>query len=492
VNGHPTVDLTSLPGAGLWLGRLRDDLYAGRSCLWLLPQAQVEQPHGTADGLLEELLHELGDFLLLPSTGLERPPARPDPAPVPPQETSQWSGLVTLLDFDDGMSDFGTPSRTATPPSPRELPPAPAAPVDALADILERLAKELPAPRERADSQPDAPNATGDVLGQLTASPDSPGQTRPIVIRAWREPIPTAATDLLRRLVATVKEAGLPPARRPRMLIVATAEDLPVDLPDQLSREDVAVHWWWGALGRLDTATVVSLARPRVARPAAHHQLLEAVAQATVVEVCGPFVDLAALLAARWDGRPETLLEELRLACADTVDPNALLPAHDRNASPAHRPEQALRNHWSTGGVDSWDGRLRRHPAHDLAQAHTVATCVWLAQNHALLPLLDDAREDFIGVVRRRSRLPLARLVDLYGPRPVGGPPALHGDAAAMDPLVGMELGDMWGAHLNSDIRLSEPERHRLRILWDARNRLAHRTPLDETRLQRLVRTLCA
>jgi hypothetical protein len=493
------MSLTPLPGVRLWLRRLLADLRAGRSCLWLLPRAHTGGPGCPADTLLDELLHELGDFLLLPPADLDRtvtslpPPSALSPAP-------RWSGLAPLLDYDDGLSDFGFPARDRAPTEPEVPATAPASPAESLAELLERLAKELPAAPGQSDpgsdvsdgaDSPTAQDTTGDVLARLTGGADGHPETRPITVRAWCEPAPTAATHMLRRLVATAKEAGLPPAQRPRALVIATAEDLPTDLPDQLAREDIAVHWWWGAMGRLDTETVVALTRPPVSRTANRHQLIEAVARATVTEVCGPFLEVAAALADRWDGRPETLLDELSHAVVGTSLTDTPPPGRDQTRGSVHRPDQLLLAAWSTGTVDSWDGRLRHHPRHDLAHEHVVATRIWLAQNHALLPLLDDAREDFTATVRQRTRVPLSQLADRYGPRPVGssGDPAPgNGTAYA---LAALELGAMWGAHLNGDIALTRPERERLRTFWDARNRLAHRTPLDESRLQRLVTELC-
>ncbi|MDX2680009.1 hypothetical protein [Streptomyces soliscabiei] len=116
-----------------------------------------------------------------------------------------------------------------------------------------------------------------------------------------------------------------------------------------------------------------------------------------------------------------------------------------------------------------------------------LAEWVWLAQNHVLLPLLDDARDQFTTTVRLRARVPLARLAQDYGPRlePAAAPEPAD-SAVAM-----MELGAMWSAHCDGVITLSPAERRRLRVLREARNRLAHRVPLDGDRLRRLVEELC-
>lgn len=475
----PAVEPAALPGVRLWLRRLLDDLRRGRSCLCLLPDVHFTPRDAPAEALLGELLHELGDFLLVP------PAERDHVTRVPPPRVSHgapWAGTGPLLDYDDGLSDFGPHvAPTARIPAARE---AVRPPASSVAELLERLAKEL---HSHADGRSPADEADN-VLARLTGDPAVPGDGRVIVVRAWRETVPAAATDVLRRLAAAAKEAGLPPARRPRMLVVAAPSGLPAELPDQIAREDAAVHWWWGAHGRLDTATVVSVARPRPLGPAAHHRLLDAVAQATVVEVCGPFIDVAEKLAACWDGVPETLLEQVRHAAGAAGASEPATRGEWSRRSPL-QPDASLRPGWNRGVLEAWDGLLRPHPGCEADLECAVATRMWLAQNRVLLPLLDDAREEFTEVIRRRSRLPPGHLAGQYRPRPAGTAATASDTAAGT--LMGMELGAMWAAHVNSQVRLTRPEADRLRVLWDARNRLAHRTALDGARLKRLVTELC-
>ncbi|WP_173265493.1 hypothetical protein [Streptomyces pacificus] len=435
-----------------------------------------------ADRLLDDVLHDLADFLLLPLDESPAPAFAPCRTPAMPPD-GRWTGLAPVPDFDDGLPDLpGTAS--AAGPEPR--PPAPPTPAEALAGLLERLAKEV-CFGDGAD--PAGTDPAGDVLARLAGRGTGTAETRPVVVRAWREPVPSAATHLLRRLAATAKEAGLPPGRRPRALVIASTEDLPRGLPDQLPREDIAVHWWWGATGRLDTATVVALSRPQPASPTERSHLHEAVAQATITEVCGPFLDIAAALASRWDdGRPENMASALHDVIADLPGRAAIPPQRaEGTRPPGPRPDERLRAAWNAGTVDSWDGRLRRHPGYDLYHEHAVAARVWLAQNHVLLPLLDDARERFTATVRLRARIPLGRLAQDYGPRLEPGRTPEAADSA----IATMELGAMWSAHCDGAVALSPAERRGLRVLREARNLLAHRVPLDGDRLRRLVEELC-
>ncbi|WP_327256577.1 hypothetical protein [Streptomyces sp. NBC_01244] len=479
--------MTALPGVRLWMRRLLADLRSGRSCLCLFPQTQLTGEPAAVEDVLNELLHELADFVLVPAPGDDAARGSLAAAPPVPLPSSPWGGgLDPILDYDDGLSAFSA-VRTRSAAVPGARAPAPDGPPEGATfhDLADRIVKEL---GDRASDQNQGHTGVEGLLDRLTAAPGGPGATRVILVRGWQEPAPTAATELLRRLSATVKAAGLPPERRPRLLVLATSAGLPVELPEQIAREDIGVHWWWGALGRLDTATVVAMARPLPSGPAARHQLLEAVAQATVVEVCGPFLDLAARLAVEWDGLPDSLPAQLRLLTGGRVPERTAGPERSSVPGPTSVPEPrrsepiaallhpnaSLRPEWDLGRLDRWDGRLRHRPGGAAEHEHSVRTRIWLAQNHALLPLLDEAREQFTEVIGVRSRLPRPELAALYGQQ------------------AEMELGVMWHAHLQGHVRLTQPEANRLRTLRVSRNKLAHRTALDNTALEGLVHVLCS
>ncbi|MDH6539746.1 hypothetical protein [Streptomyces sp. SPB4] len=469
------TETATLPGARLWMRRLLGDLRAGRSCLCLFPQAHLTGSPAAAEVLLDELLHELGDFVLVPAPGDGAPARSATPVPPPPVWSDPWGGMEPILDYDDGLSAFsGVRTRNAAVPQTRAAPAPEVRREDpGYHSLVDRIVKEL---GDSASGEDQWHNGTEEVLDRLTTAPTDPATARVIVVRGWQEPTPTAATDLLRRLSATVKAAGLPPEQRPRLLVLATSAGLPVELPEQIAREDVGVHWWWGALGRLDTAIVVAMTRPRPSGPAARHQLLEAVAQATVVEVCGPFLDLAARLAVEWDGLPDGLPAQLLRLTAGPEPDRVPVPgprSTEPTGAPLH-PNASLRPEWDRGALDRWDGRLRRRPDSGAESERSVRTRIWLAQNHALLPLLDEAREQFTEVIGIRSRISGPELAALYGRR------------------AEMELGAMWHAHMQGHARLSQPEADRLRTLRACRNKLAHRTALDNTALKALVHVLCS
>ncbi|WP_030958774.1 hypothetical protein [Streptomyces sp. NRRL S-378] len=466
--------VTTLPGVRLWMRRLLGDLRSGRSCLCLFPQAQLTGAPVTVEALLDELLHELADFVLVPAPSDDPAHGGFVPAATPPVPPRPWDGLDPILDYDDGLSAFSSMRKSRAEIPQARSAPAPAARREETGfhPLADRIVKEV------GDWASDDRGRTGieRLLDRLTSPACSFDAGRVIVVRSWKEPVPTAGTDLLRRLSATVKSAGLPPGQRPRLLVLATPGDLPAELPDQIAREDVGVHWWWGALGRLDTATVVAMARPQPSGPAAQHQLLEAVAQATVVEVCGPFLDLAARLAVEWDGLPDNLFVQLQRLTAGASADRPPLPIPQKREPPAAllHPNASQRPEWNRGTLERWDGRLRRRPNGGAGQQHSVRTRIWLAQNHALLPLLDEAREQFTEVIGTRSRISATQLTDLYGRR------------------AGMELGAMWHAYVQGHVRLTRREADRLRTLWASRNKLAHRTALDNTALSTLIHALCS
>jgi hypothetical protein len=86
--------------------RLLGDLRSGKSCLCLFPQAQLAGAPATAEALLDELLHELADFVLVPAPGGGAVPDDRVPAPSPPAHSDPWGGMDPILDYDDGLSAF--------------------------------------------------------------------------------------------------------------------------------------------------------------------------------------------------------------------------------------------------------------------------------------------------------------------------------------------------------------------------------------------------
>ncbi|MDT3395903.1 hypothetical protein RKE29_04465 [Streptomyces sp. B1866] len=529
--------LGALPGPRAQLRRIAEDLARGLNCVWVLPDRLVADGHADHlyDDLLASLPHPVSVPPPVPPPGPR--PYDPPPPPAPPAADpfAAADGVPLLGDYDDGL---GAAWPGAAPVPSRAAEPVPASVLVLPAQRPPVPACEPPSPLRRLAEAVAAPD--GDAVGRLVAG--SADRCPVVAVRGWREPVPAETARLLRVLSAAVKEAGLPPERRPRALLAVRLGDLPEALVDSLDASATAVHWWWSTLSRLDTAIVISEVRPPRAAEypargtgAVRQRIAAALRRETIAEVSGPDLALAGALAERWDGRLATLADTV-LECVERLEgPDApalrTVPADrgaraygpdrphgaDGRCGTAHRaghpagspsvgeppparpgaavaahPELALRAAWTAGAVDSWEGQLRLHAAGWAAKPEeTLTKLVWQAQNRVLLPLLDDAR------ARLAADLPTAavhgprRLAAAYGarrPPGVDGPAEAEGDPARR--LAAMELGEMWAAVCRGEIRLDARARRALRRLRQARNRLAHRIPLDDEGLRGLCEAL--
>ncbi|MFF2954141.1 hypothetical protein ACFVVU_22720 [Kitasatospora sp. NPDC057965] len=501
-----------LPGARRHCAGVLADLRAGLSCVWLFPDAEVESDR--ADRAVEQVVHGLDHAVEAPGKGTA---PRPAPVAAVPHARDPWEPdggggrgggawaahpSEDALDIDDGFGDWdpfgvfagagaGAGVRASGGPS---LAPVVDEPVlDGL--LLDAL---IPAARPADDRDGDVAarlarslGLDGDLVSELVGAAD--GGAPVLVVRAWTEADPYAVSRLVRRFQAAVKEAGLKPSDRPRLLVASRLQDLEADTVGLLDATVSRPHWWWGVWSHLDTATVVADAMPHPGSGHAHSRMTptklirHALRRETVVQTAGPDLGLAVELARAWNGRTGDLASALR-ECRPTggaVDPGAQgrgTPA----AAYAPLPESGLRETWSAGLVDSWEGQIR-HGLGSGARGSGGAELdklVWQAQNRVLLPLIDDARLGFVELLPRIAVRGVARLVDTYArqsPRDTRGAPP---DAASL------ELGELYHAAVQRDITLTDEQFGRLRTLRQARNKLAHRTPVDDALLHELVEAL--
>ncbi|MFI5727430.1 hypothetical protein [Streptomyces cyaneofuscatus] len=491
-----TEVVLQLPGARRHCARVLADLRAGLTCVWLFPDAEVES--GRADRAVDVVIHGLDDSVEVPRQET-RPYAVPETAAPAAQEPREehgaegapgLGGAGSAFDIDDGFGDwdpFGLTGRSggtgssgfsggsgsfevrssgAAPPRPAEGPEA---------EVAVRLAETL--------------NLHGELVSELVTHADR--RTPVLVVRAWAEADPLAVSRLVRRFQAVVKEAGLKPGDRPRLLVAARLQDLEADTVGLLDRTVSRPHWWWGVWGHLDTATVVADAVPSVGGGHAHDRMTpgklirHALRCETVVQVAGPDMGLAVLLADTWNGKAKDLAPALRECCSDPAVEGVHGPATS-GAAYAQLPEQGLREAWSAGLVESWEGQIRHSPRAGVA-AHggpELDKLVWQAQNRVLLPLIDDARLGFIELLPRIAVRGTARLVETYVRQSLRG---ANGSAAD---LASMELGELYAAAVHRDIELTGAQFRQLRTLRLARNKLAHRAPLDDALLLDLLDAL--
>lgn len=483
--------LLGLPGVRRQLAAIEADLTAGLHCLWLLPDALVGT--GEAEELYRAALHTSPDRLdvsppaVLAVPAPRSPGALEDHSPTAAdeevfQEDEVWHDLPAL-DFDTGF-DIGwadaAPVRTRIRTRKHAVP-----------ELFERLAEQLDV-------------APGEVIERLT---DRTRRWRPVIgLRAWCEPDDPGGTALggtggghrgsgverlLRALTSAVKEAGLPPEERPRLLVVARLDDLPEALVDELDRDiaTTAVHWWWGTLGRLDTAVVVAAAGGRARGGGLEQRILDDVREETVTELSAFDLSLARRLAAAWDGTTGHLAQALRSCLDNTLIADAAsCPDGPIDAGTRRRPSSVLRRAWARGLVQAWEGRLRRHPAGWYTQGRPgvlppeLNVLVGQAQQRVLAPWIEETRAHLARLAVRYTSQPLHALVTAYSARP----PADVRDRAE-SAFLQLEVGSLLAAHHDGGITFPEEEVGLLKVLAKVRNILAHRGALHD----RTLRTLC-
>jgi hypothetical protein len=441
-------------------------LDGGTSCLWLVPDALV------ASGTADEFLHQLAD--------------RPDSTRVPPPKnaTTRRTPAMGLSVSTESALDQRRPSWA------RDVfgllqPDDWTAPEHVIADVMadptdlalaERLATALEEDLELDD----------DPVPKLVAAPRLRGRT--IVISGWDELDPPSVGGLLVRLPAVVKELGIPPTERPRLLVAARLTDLPDVVFDRIDPVTTRVMWWWGATGRLDTSVVVATARARKLRDqsaAGWHPVLELVAAEVIAEVAGPDMALAERLATCWDGRMDSLEATV---VGGRSEAREIVRAAKSGHGGGGVPPVSLRPAWTGGLVDLWDGQIR--PVWTTIavtdQVLDLRVRIWRGQNRALGPFIDEHRAQLEKKVRSRASMAtLGELTqgsrsDQSGRTRDGGVP---GGTA-------LELGTMAWAVASRRVRLSPDDTDLLFCLKDARNALAHLAPLSDSDLERMVRLL--
>ncbi|MER8045203.1 hypothetical protein [Streptomyces sp. NPDC094032] len=506
----PAADppVVELPGVRGQLRRIAADLASGLSCLWLVTDAAVDS--GLADELYE--------------AALAGTPLRID---VPAPDTT--AAVAPVADPGTGTASAQADWWTDTDSLPYlELP-------DSGFDLdlgwsADLLPARVPGPRrERAHSRHNPQSLLGRLGKELSVGADQAvtrlvaleRERRPLVgVRAWTEtdtPAPeqtqppgqgprgTSVAHLFQSLAAEIKEAGLAPGERPRLLVVARLRDLPESLPDELGKAygDTAVHWWWGTLGRLDTATFIAPLldhRPAGAskgRDPSAERIRRAVRAETIVEVCGPDLDLARRLVQEWDGTQDTLEVVLERCLAAGPGSRPDCPRLDRvGALP--RPGPDLRLAWAGDAIVSWEGRLRLHvaswhPAGDGGPAALpreesrtrLTALISQAQQRVLVPWIEEARQRV--AVRALGHLtrPPWTVVSQYADRP----PAIL-DTMPERAFLELQVGELLKAYRGGALALPTDDARLLRLLVTSRNVLAHRSVLYDRTLDELCAAL--
>ncbi|MDQ6945759.1 MAG: hypothetical protein M3256_05665 [Actinomycetota bacterium] len=213
-----------------------------------------------------------------------------------------------------------------------------------------------------------------------------------------------------------------------------------------------AHRWWWGVLGPLDAALTAS------------EHGLSGDGAAIAAEFGRWDVELVSEMA-HWDGSVAGIIE----VCKPVNDlENRVLPAP---AEAGFRPPVELMPWWSDGLVQAWDGYVSIHVALEAAiRSDAFIRRIWVAQVGRVLPFIELER---------------ARLADWFAAEvaTAGGP---LGEWRDQD-IAALEIGPLWAcvaAHRR--VRLARSRLELIRDLRDARNSLAHRTPLNTATIQAL------
>jgi hypothetical protein len=285
-------------------------------------------------------------------------------------------------------------------------------------------------------------------------------------------------------------------------MVTGRLRDLPPQLPDELELElaTASVHWWWGTIGRLDSATLLTgldahqdQRRTAKAGTVLRARVLRAVRAEVVGELCGADLTLAADLFARWDGSDRTLDDCLR-ACLTARAPatDADRPAVRSGAGLQHKPPSALRRAWADGIVQAWEGRPRLHPAlwHSdggASRTDQVNVLVGLAQARVLMPWIEEARRRLAELALSFANRPVAELVKLHLRTRLP-----DCDTRPERTFRCAEAAELQRACLSGHVSLPIEERLLLATLVKARNRLAHRQILRDEDLDDLCARLTA
>ncbi|MEU5255149.1 hypothetical protein [Streptomyces longwoodensis] len=496
-----------LPGPRRHLDRLERDLKSGRSCVWYFPDPMVDS--GRAELFLRELYTRFEEPIPVPgaiagladsTSGRDSAVANPPQCSITPraEDVSARAGDHFALWHDDDGFDAADPygallSSLATasaspPPSSSHRGGGPDVASLTSMSLSERLAKELGV---TGDPFIELVRRTARLRSDVTSDDDPEDDALPsapplIVVRGWDEDSPEEVGRLLRTAHATFRDEGIGATHRPCFLITARMGDLPSGaFGVGPSHDHVTLHWWWRVWTRLDSDVLLAW-RPRPNVGAAE-ALLHRVTDAVTAEVCGPDVDSALALREAWTGGD---LVSLRSALASILPSEAALPDRvwPRRMSTAHAsaPSAELREAWSAGAVDSWDGHIRPVLGHHLLDPDSteLRTLVCHAQNRVVLPLINEARTAFIDLVPSLLRKEVS--LDYFREQARSQYQVKKQLPAA--PLVELEMADLQRA--SRLLTLTTEQRRRLEILCAARNHLSHLQPLAHEQLMAVTQAL--
>lgn len=264
------------------------------------------------------------------------------------------------------------------------------------------------------------------------------------------------AAEIIDRWPAQLNACGLTADDRPKLIIGVRLADLPRTKITHVDRNSVAVHWWWGVLDRLDTELRLATT---------FGATLSSVHTAVIVEVSGWDLACTDFLASEWDRTTSGIYGTLR-DYREQAGGSSDIPAITRTRGGPTAPPAELEKSWREGMVDWWGHGVRWTAI--AADNDEVRRRLWMAHNRALIQYVDEERAHFEEMILKKAARDT--LNDLR-----------HRD----DDII--EIGSLAWLIETRRVDLGKADRERLQTFRNLRNALAHRKPVGDELMRRVV-----
>ncbi len=279
-----------------------------------------------------------------------------------------------------------------------------------------------------------------------------------VVVPGWQH---RDVPDIVDRWPAQVQACGLPVEDRPKLVLATRLSDLPRATITHMDTSIVAVHWWWGVLDRLDTEIRVATGADRRSNP---------IDTAVITELSGWDLACTDYLAHHWDRTTTGLsvaIDGYKQQVSTSLDTSKASQSGTRRGVTA--PPAELEKPWCEGLVDRWGHSIRWAP-HTLDDK-AVTQRMWMAHNRILIPYVDEERGHFEQMILANAT------------------PRALADLDRRDDNI-IEIGSLAWLVDTRRVDIGRDRRCRLQAFRDLRNALAHREPVADELLQRIVRYL--
>ncbi|MGC0367594.1 hypothetical protein ABH922_005646 [Rhodococcus sp. 27YEA15] len=314
--------------------------------------------------------------------------------------------------------------------------------------------------RDHNDSIPDAVAAAVNFLEPLQNDDrvnrwqaylhHDDARSKSVLVAAWDVDL----SNDVRYWLRLVHGSSMDPYDRPTFVFLVRESDVDIELLEKEHAPHLAVLWWWGVVGLLDSELCVDLELA--------DQEVTPLCRAMLSETIGWEIDLVPDCARTWGSSnvpsilAKTILEhaEGRTFSLDDKEVYAL-----DHASLADRPAHELRNAWNEGKVNAWNGRIHVSSRYDKFD-RVVDRRFWNAQARILMPQFEHRRQI---LAKRFEKLATASEI---------ANTLKHSDF--------LELGPMLNAHTWGRVDFGREDGALLRTLVDARNKIAHHTSLGD------------